>query len=160
MSGIRSWIWGTSSVIDRESPCPLAGNRPLPIFPESTDAERRSVFHADGIRLLGLLLGVCRPFEKPINRDQAAPRRICIPKAPNSFAHCARWLASPVRVLAPIGDKAPAQRAYGNLAGFVIPADDLQVLARCGVPSGRIVLHGAVTNVQAIHKGITKQFRP
>ena len=66
-------------------------------------------------------------------------------------------LASTPRVLAPVGDKSPTQRVERDFAGLVIAADDQQVLARRGVPSGRIIVHAAVAHVHAINDGIAKR---
>jgi hypothetical protein len=38
----------------------------------------------------------------------------------------------------------------------VIAPDDQQILARGGIPAGRVIVHAAVANIHAIDDGITK----
>ena len=63
-------------------------------------------------------------------------------------------LRPPVRVLAPVWDKAPAQRVEGHYASFVIAPDYQQVLARRGIPPERIVMRTALADIHSFDDAI------
>ena len=54
-------------------------------------------------------------------------------------------------------DKAPAQWVKRREAGFVIAPDHHQVLAGCGIPSGRIVVRAAVTHIRAFDDAVAQR---
>jgi len=72
--------------------------------------------------------------------------------------HCLAFgvdrLATASRVLAPVRDKASAQRVEGHNASVVIAPDHQQVLARRGIPSGRIVMRAAVADIHPFDDAI------
>ena len=64
-------------------------------------------------------------------------------------------LASAFRIQAPVGNEAPPQRVKRDLAGLMIAPNDKELLARCGIPAGRIVVDAAVVHVEALDDAIT-----
>jgi hypothetical protein len=71
------------------------------------------VLHGDGVGLFGLLSLDRLPFEEAIDRQDAPPLAISLPKrreCPDGLAFGVDRLAATLRVLAPIRDEAPAQR--------------------------------------------------
>src|SRR5262245_4991804 len=75
-------------------------------------------------------------------RDNATTPTIGIPECwqdVHGLAFGIDRLAPARRVLAPIGNEAPAQRVECHLASLMIAPDYQQVLARRAVPPGRII---------------------
>ena len=70
-------------------------------------------FMANGIRLFGLMAFDRLPFEEAIDRQDAPPLAISLPKrreCPDGLAFGVDRLPATLWVLAPIRDEAPAQR--------------------------------------------------
>jgi hypothetical protein len=141
-----------------ERPDRIARRRLLPVLPKTRDAERRTVLHGDGIGLLGPLSLDRIPLEKAIHRDDTTAHAVGVAERrqiTHGLALGIDGLAPAGRVLASVGNKSPTQRIEGDLAGLVIAPDDQQLLARRGVPAGRIIVDAAVPHVHAIDDGIT-----
>ena len=98
--------------------------------------------------------------QEAVQRDDAPPLAVGLPEGRqtvNGLALVVDRLAASIGVLAPMGDEASAQRIERDFAGLMIASDYQQVLAGCGVPTRRVVVHAAVAHVDAIHNGIPKR---
>ena len=144
---MRSWISATSSlasvVITANVPIhsPEAGSFQFSQSPPMP--KRPAVLHGDCIRLLRFLALDRLPLEEAINRNDAAAPAIGIPEG-GQIAHGLAFgidrFSPALRVLAPIGNKTPAQGLEGHLAGLRITPDHQQILAWRGVPARRIIV--------------------
>jgi hypothetical protein len=142
---------------DSERADPLARIRIPPVLPQSANAERLAILHGDRVGLLRLLALDRLPFIEAVHRENAAAPAIRLPKhwqPVRRLAFGVDRLAPAVRVLAPGGNKAPAQRVERDLAGLVIAPNDQELLAWCSIPAGWIVVDSVVTHVEAFDDAV------
>ena len=110
---------------DAEGPYPFAGDRRFPILPQSPERERRAIPHRDRIGSPGAPGRL--PFEEAVDRDEAAPPGIGVPKG-RKPCHGLRLgidrLAAPGGILAAVWDEAPTQRIERPLPRLMIFPND------------------------------------
>src|SRR3954467_513531 len=139
---------------DCESAYPLARSWVFPVLPNAAEAKRPTILHGDCVGLFGFLPLDCQPFEKPVHRNDAASRPVGVAErrqAVYALAFGVDRLSPTLRVIAPIRNKAPAQRVERGLARPVVATNDKKVLARGSIPTRRIVVHAAVAHVHAVN---------
>ena len=68
-------------------------------------------------------------------------------------------LRTAFRVLAPVGNETPAQRVERALAGLMVAPDDKELLARCGIPAGWIIVDAVIMHVETLDDAIAVSVR-
>jgi hypothetical protein len=82
----------------------------FPVFPNARDPKRRTVFHCDGIGLLGLLPFDRLPLKEAVHGYDAASFAVRIPErrqTPHRLALGIDGLAATLRIVAPIWNQTP-----------------------------------------------------
>src|SRR4029077_1708115 len=98
------------------------------------------VLHGDGVGLFGLLALDRLPFEEAIDRQDAPPLAISLPKrreCPDGLAFSVHRLPSALGILAPVWNEAPAQWIERYFGSLMIEPDHQQVLAPPAGAPGR-----------------------
>ena len=150
---MRSWMSATNSLAFVVI---TAKVQIFPVLPNAADTERTAIFHDDRVRLFRFLALDHLPREEAIDRDNAASPMIGVPEGGqgvHGLAFGVDRLAPAFRVLAPIGNKTPAQGVERQFAGLMIAPDHQQLLAGRGIPPGRIIVYSAIERVHTIDNG-------